>query len=240
MASKFMHTRRDFILAGTAMGTIAGFPSIVMSAEKQVSQVQNDKTKADEVSPAEDLMREHGVLERILLIYSESAQRLHRKKELDIGALAGTAKIVRAFIEDYHSKLEEDHVFPRLEKAGKHIELVKVLREQHQAGRKLTDNILRLVVPPRILDENNVDNLTITLGSFIRMYHPHAAREDTVIFPALRSIMDSKEYDEMGGQFEDLEHKLFGESGFENIVERVAEIEKTLGIYELDQFTAKI
>jgi hypothetical protein len=55
--------------------------------------------------------------------------------------LAGAAKIVHTFIEDYHEKLEEDHLSPRFEKAGKLVDLVKVLREQHQAGRRLTDQI---------------------------------------------------------------------------------------------------
>jgi hypothetical protein len=35
-------------------------------------------------------------------------------------------------------------------------------------------------------------------------------------------------------------HQLFGEDGFERIVDRVATIEKTLGIYDLAQFTPRI
>jgi hypothetical protein len=44
----------------------------------------------------------------------------------------------------------------------------------------------------------------------------------------------------MGDMFEDREHALFGEHGFENIVAQVTEFEKTLGIYELSQFTAQV
>lgn len=40
--------------------------------------------------------------------------------------------------------------------------------------------------------------------------------------------------------FEKKEHQLFGEDGFEKMVDRVASIEKTLGIYDLAQFTPKI
>ena len=35
------------------------------------------------------------------------------------------------------------------------------------------------------------------------------------------------------------EHQLFGEDGFEKMVDRVAAIEKTLGIYDLAQFTPR-
>jgi hemerythrin-like domain-containing protein len=69
------------------------------------------------------------------------------------------------------------------------------------------------------------------------MYRPHAAREDTILFPALRTIVSKKEFDDLGEEFEDKEEKLFGEGGFEKVVAHVAELEKTLGIYELAQFT---
>jgi hypothetical protein len=45
------------------------------------------------------------------------------------------------------------------------------------------------------------------------------------------------EYDALGKEFEDKEHDLFRESGFEDIVGRVAAIEKKLGIDDLAQFT---
>ena len=74
--------------------------------------------------------------------------------------------------------------------------------------------------------------------AFIRMYRPHAAREDTVLFPALRKILSAKQLDELGDKFEDEENRRFGAEGFEKIVEQVAAIERELGIYDLGQFTA--
>jgi hemerythrin-like domain-containing protein len=71
------------------------------------------------------------------------------------------------------------------------------------------------------------------------MYAPHEAREDTVLFPALRKIVSAHEYDAFGDQFEDEEHRRFGEDGFEKYVDKVAAIEKRLGIYELAQFTPR-
>ena len=42
---------------------------------------------------------------------------------------------MREFVEDYHEKLEEDFLFPEFEKRNELVPLVKVLREQHAAGR---------------------------------------------------------------------------------------------------------
>ena len=237
MAMKSTHTRRDFILAGTAVGgglLLADFPARAVGSQVAVDQSEKEKEKpAEDISPAEDLMREHGLFERILLIYEYSARRLNNKAELDLATLAGTVKIVRAFIEDYHSKLEDDQVFPRFEKSGKLVDLVHLLHGQHEAGRKLTDQIMQLSVPDKTLGEQDRQKLVTALGQFIRMYRPHLAREDTVLFPAMHAITSPVEYDAMGDQFEDLEHRLFGEHGFENVVDQVAGLEKTLGIYDL-------
>jgi hemerythrin-like domain-containing protein len=83
-------------------------------------------------------------------------------------------------------------------------------------------------------DRRKIDDL---LRQFIRMYRPHAAREDTVLFPAFRQIVTPNEYDSLGEQFEDEEHKLFGEDGFEKMVDEVAGLEKKVGIEDLAQFT---
>ena len=75
------------------------------------------------------------------------------------------------------------------------------------------------------------------LTSFNTMYRPHEAMEDTVLFPAFRKIVSQNEYDSLKEEWEKNEHKLFGEDGFESMVNKVAEIEKSLDIYEPAQFT---
>jgi hypothetical protein len=52
--------------------------------------------------------------------------------------------------EDYHEKLEEDYLFPLFEKAGRLIDLTKVLRAQHQAGRRLTDRVTHSAGLPKL------------------------------------------------------------------------------------------
>src|SRR5436190_19051528 len=47
------------------------------------------------VSPAEDLMREHGVLNRVLLVYEECLRRIDEKRDLPPEPLAETARLVR-------------------------------------------------------------------------------------------------------------------------------------------------
>ena len=155
----------------------------------------------EDVSPAEDLMREHGLLKRVLLIYREAADRLDARKDLPPEVISESAKLIQTFIEQYHEKLEEDYLFPRFRKAGKQVDLVTTLQQQHEAGRKVTDRIIQVsrTIPK---DDAGRRELARLLLSFARMYEPHEAREDTILFPAFRKLVSKHEYDSLGEDFE--------------------------------------
>jgi len=191
----------------------------------------------EDVSTNEDLMREHGVLKRILIIYGEAASRLKSGTAVDMALINKSATLIKTFIEDYHEKLEEDHLFPRFEKAGQLTDLTKVLRIQHQKGRLLTQRILANTKNQNTRDH---DLLTKDMLAFIRMYSPHEAREDTVLFPALHKLISKHEYDSLGEDFEKIERQHFGGDGFDIAVDQVTGIEKSLGIYDLNLFTPNI
>ncbi len=197
------------------------------------------KERTEEVSPPEDLMREHGVLRRILLIYRSIVRKANAGEEIPWTRVSESAGIIRTFVEDYHEKLEEKYVFPAMRKAGKLADLVEVLLQQHQAGRRLTDRISS-IAQRNGREATDPKQLSSALGQFVRMYEPHASREDTVLFPALHSVWRQKEFDKMGDLFEEEEDRLFGEHGFEKMVERVAAIEKELALYNLSEFTPKV
>jgi hemerythrin-like domain-containing protein len=222
--------RRGFLIAASVGG---GWLASGCAGKKEK---QGEKEGADEgeneTAPAEDLMREHGVLERILVVFDEALARGDAGAQV-MNAIHGGASIVRRFIEDYHEKLEEEHLFPRLEKAGKLVELVATLRAQHLAGRQLTDAILAASAA------NDAHALVTPVHAFARMYRPHAAREDTVLFPTFKALLPRHEYEDLGERFEGVEHQLFGKAGFEGIVDEVAAIEKTIGIDDLATFTPR-
>src|SRR5207248_1096360 len=128
--------RRRFLATTTALGVgTLGLPSLQARGDDKPQDDKKDKPD-EEVGAAEDLMREHGVLNRILLIYEEGLRRLRNKEDVPPEVFLKPATLVRKFVEDYHEKLEEKFIFPEFEKAKKLADLVKVLKEQHEAGRK--------------------------------------------------------------------------------------------------------
>ena len=229
-------SRRKFLTRGGVVVAVSAFGRAGLFG----AELKREGDEEEEVSPAEDLMREHGVLKRVLLVYGEAIRRIETNEDLPPETVMDSAKIIRNFIEDYHEKLEEDFLFPRFKKAGKLVDLVDVLLQQHQGGRKVTDITMQFATDQALKNSDERRKLADSLRQFIRMYNPHEAREDTILFPEFRKIVSKNEYDSLGEDFEKKEHELFGKDGFEKMVDKVAGIEKNLAIYDLAQFTPKV
>jgi len=232
-------TRRAFL-------TIAGAGALLAACRKEThaeperaapppsasaaGDAAKDADKGEEVSATEDLMREHGVIRRILVVYRLSAVKLRAKPAaFPLDALQRAAKLMHTFGEEYHEKqLEEAHLFPAVKKAGGAAAgEIDTLLAQHQRGREITDYVL--AVTQKSIG-TAAEPLARTLEAFSLMYEEHAAREDTIVFPAWKKALSAKQLDEMGDRFEDIEHKTFGKDGFDDAVEQIAAIEHALGL----------
>ena len=234
-SSEANRDRRALIL-GISSVALGGCATVGSNGDAAHAEQEHDEEEGDhaEVTPGEDLMQEHGVLERVLLVYDDFAARLQGGRALDPALVVATGQLVRRFVEDYHEQLEEKLVFPRLERQASVSDLVVVLKDQHVRGRRLTDAILTMARSP---DSSARDRLPDAMHAFVRMYRPHASREETVLFPAFRHTFGAAAYREMGEAFEAREHELLGEGGFEHAVEQIGAIEAALGIGDLSKFS---
>lgn len=238
-----LHRRSFLNAAGRLAAATAIFPAPLF-AQKAAGAPERDET----ISTNEGLMRENGILRRVLLMYGEVIRRVEAKQDFPVQTAIDAADIVRKFIHDFHEKLEEEHLFPLFRKyfgrqdvlrlyAQKLVDLVDILEKQHPVGRRLTERIVSTLQSLKTADDRQ--KLAQELRASVGMYGPHVAREDTVLFPALHVIITPQEYEALGKKFEEIENKTFGGSGFYIYLDSVTAFEKSLGIYDLAQFTSK-
>jgi hemerythrin-like domain-containing protein len=185
-------------------------------------------------SPGEELMTEHGVLKRILLVYRTAADQLAAGAVPPVDAVVDAARLVYDYVESFHEGLEEAYVFPWVRDA--HPDLVRTLLIQHDRGRHLTARIYR-AGDLDLTRADARDRLRIMLGQFVRMYEPHEAWEDTVIYPALRRSIPQRELDLLAERFADLENSHYGDAALQQVLDRVTGIEEQLGVADLAAFT---
>src|SRR5882724_11820035 len=101
--------RREWLLGLSSLGAgailIGCNPS--GTSESREAKIENEGVEP-EVTATEDLMREHGVLRRALLVYQETAGRLDAGAAISPEPLQKTATLFRAFGEEYHEKKLEE------------------------------------------------------------------------------------------------------------------------------------
>src|SRR5437764_2676811 len=115
------NSRRQFLLISAIAGSGLALTACGNKATLDRTERTKDKDEQGaEVTATEDLMREHGVLRRALLVYAETGPKLRSDpSSIAPDALQKTAKLFRTFGEDYHEKkLEETYIFPAIVKAG--------------------------------------------------------------------------------------------------------------------------
>jgi hemerythrin-like domain-containing protein len=223
-----LDANRRLVLAGGAGLILAGGVGRIALAEEK------------KVGATEDLMREHGVLRRALLVYRETAARLRADPaKVDPQPLHRTAMLFRNFGEDYHEKkLEEAHIFPTVRKAGgPAAAYVDVLIAQHERGREITDYILA-VTGKGAIGGGDAEPLARVFDTLDLMYENHAAREDTIVFPAWKDALSEHQLEQMGEAFDEIEARQFGKDGFEDAVAQIGQIEAALGFADLAGFNA--
>lgn len=228
-----LYARRRWLMRAAGVSLVTAAPAL---ASPQ-SPTGKKSAESVPVTATEDLMREHGVVERLLLIYDTGIRRLGQGEDLDPTILTQAAETMRDFVHDYHEKNEEDQVFPRFKTAGRMVELVTILQAQHTACRKLTEHIIELA--PKSASKPQREQMVSAMQATITMYRPHAAREDTDVFPTLRSLVTPNEFEQIGEALEKSETEKFGADGFEKVAKKVEALEKRLGINDLSQFTPK-
>jgi hemerythrin-like domain-containing protein len=191
------------------------------------------KTKATEggITATERLMRDSGLLLRILSIYEAGGRRLGGGEDIEPAIFTQAAETMRDFVHGYHEKQEDEQVFPRFKKAGRMVELVDVMMAQHAAGQKLTAGILDLA--PKSGTKADRQSMIDAMQASIVLYRPHVARELTDVLPTLRTLVTPNEFDELSAALDKDETEKLGKDGFDKMAKKVEALEKRIGINDL-------
>jgi hemerythrin-like domain-containing protein len=190
-------------------------------------------------SPIEDLMVQHSVLRRALLIYEECIRRLTNNEELDPALIADTTDVIDKVIINLHAPLERAYIFPMYEKSEKYSKMAQILDDQHNAAGGIEKEILKYSNREFLANPDNKNELINFFRKAIRVFRPHIDREDTEMFPDFKDFISVEEYYALGDKFIGLEEKKFGERGLRAMVDKIEAVEKALGINDLDSFTPR-
>lgn len=107
-----------------------------------------------------------------------------------------------------------------------------------QMKELMTDAILRTASESG--SSAGLDALRPHILAYVNMLRPHAAHEETILYPALRTIASADQIDDLQQTFAAAEKKRLGAGGFTGMVAKVANLERSLNIHALAMFTLQI
>ena len=187
----------------------------------------------------EDLMQEHGLVTRVILVYGRAIELLNANQAVDLALVGQAAQIVARVIHGHHEVEEERIVFPVVDKTAGMQKLTSTLRGQHNAARGITAIIGRNAGAQSVKDAARRKELLTAMQNFMNMYGPHGAHEDTEIYPAFRDALGRDEYARVAEQFAADEQRLNKGTGFRENVAALTKIEGALGL-DLSRFTRQM
>lgn len=220
--------RRKLIIASGAAALAVGTGNVAAASSEEPL-----------LTPNEDLMQEHGLVGRVILIYRRCIQNIENGVEFDSMHIVNAARIVAHVIHGHHELEEERILFPIVERRKNLGALVSVLVGQHQAARGLTGTIANVATHKRLRDDNQRGVVLNAMREFASMYEPHGVFEDTIVYPAFRNALTPQEYMGYARRFAEEERKFNGAEGFERRSVELTGIEQSLGI-ALANYTEQI
>jgi hemerythrin-like domain-containing protein len=222
-----MLTQRRGLLGAAAVGAVLAAGACARPSDK------------DHVSASEAVMRDHGVVRRILVVYREAAALIRANfSSVDGRPIWRAADLLRRFAEAYHEPLEETQIFPAVMRAGgAAAALVPTLIAQHARGRQITAYVQARTVSGAVAGMD-AEPLAAALESAARMFEAHEAYEDTLILPAWRAALTGKQFEDAASQFAAIETAAFKGDGFAQAVAEVGAIEAALRINDPGRYTA--
>ena len=224
-----------------ALLQVGALSSVVAASGLALPALARDtkKTGAEEaISPPEDLMREHAILDRILLIYEAGMRRAGQGEDIDPGRFR-TCRRHRARL---HPRLSREvrggADLPALQDGRPHGRAGQRAGRPARAPDASSPNASsRPRRRPAIASRARRWAATSRPSSPCIARTPRARRPTSS--PPCASSSPADEYEGIADEMEKRERQAFGADGFEKVAKKVAEIETVIGIHDLDVFTPK-
>ena len=181
------------------------------------------------MTPTEELMEEHRVIEKMLGVMSKAADRLERSEQVEASMFADAADFLRNFADMCHHGKEEKLLFKKMVERGMPSGSgpIAVLLHEHEDGRAHVRAISKLAEKP--LDGYVVKELANHTRSYVELLSQHIQKEDKVLYPIADELLTKADQKELQVGFEEVEEKIMGPGVHEKYHKMIEDFEKRLG-----------
>lgn len=174
---------------------------------------------------------------RLMIVFESVIARLTEDAGTDLLPVNHAAIMIREVGAGHHMVDEEELIFPKIREAGTMDRLLDTLETQHDRAREMIDGIIDLTRTGSIRDLADINEMANLCMSFVIMYRPHSAWEETVLFPKLYDVATENYIDNLHTRMQSEEHELMSNAGFRRLMANLVKIEEAAGTGDLARFT---
>src|SRR5512136_43627 len=141
------------------------------------------------MKPTEDLMNEHRVIERMLVIVQRAADRLEDGQAVEADVFTGAVDFFKNFADRCHHGKEEKLLFEKLIERGmsRTEGPIAVMLREHDLGRAYVREIGEL--SSKGFDAGSKAGLIENGRAYAKLLHQHIQKEDRVLYPTANRIL---------------------------------------------------
>lgn len=155
--------------------------------------------------PCAILKHEHQQIEKIIEMMREEVQSIRQTQCVDLGFIDTTADFLRSFVGQIHHAKEDMlfHAMSRRKISDEDFMMMSGLVEEHQAGRKIMEEILTAKDRYAKGDKGLLTLIRDKMHEFVMFYPRHMKKEEDVFFPHSEGYFNEEELQAMLREFRD-------------------------------------
>lgn len=155
----------------------------------------------------EALQDEHQQVLKLVDVMSRLAREIEAGHEFETALLGDIVQFMRIFGEHCHHVKEEKALFSMLEAKGVPANgcPIGALRGEHRRSHVLLDQFEKAFADYRSGVEKAPSSLVTPLLSLVELYRHHIWKEEYLLFPMAKKVLEATDYETLSEQFEAIE-----------------------------------
>ncbi len=169
-------------------------------------------------APMDILRDEHATILRALAQLEFRGRLAESGGGADEAASGWLQDFFGGFVDRCHHAKEEEHLFPALERHGIPTDggPLGVMLSEHEEGRAFLETMT--AGPPGQRAE--------AIRGYGRLLRAHLDKENYILFPLAEHVLSEDEQRDLARAFDALERRVVGPGAYEQILKRLAELER--------------
>lgn len=166
------------------------------------------------MKPRGPLMIEHRLIEKVLALAAQMAQRIKTEGKADPYAIYSIVDFIKTYADRTHHGKEEDILFRELaakDLSASHRSTMEDLINEHKTSRRATAELL---AANEAYEKGDADKLSVIVEKivFLAGFYPvHIAKEDKTFFPDTEKYFSAAELDNMLEEFREFDRVMIHE-----------------------------